>query len=333
MKSELQQTVWTWRRRGVFAAALLLTTWPASDVDGQAIRDAALLKKYGVEANAESIGALLASLQPGGKTTRQVELLLQRLGHDRFAEREAAMAELLRMSTVPLELVNQAAKGDDPEIRWRAEIVSKQAGKQSKQLLRAALHLIQQHQLQGLAKQVLGILPQCQDASLRRTAQQALIMTAMEGDEDRLRAALSHPDIPTRITSMRALVRLAGAEATAAIHPLLRDASEEIRLATALALANLGDREAMVTLATLLDSPKLEVRVRGVQALRSLTGNRFQFVAYEGRGKTCGCRGAVARLGARRRSKRGARFPALPGRGQAGADLGLLLQHQSRRRV
>ena len=130
------QLAWFVLLIGVYALSL-----PALAAGKAADADVVLLEHHEIHATRQSIHQFLDSLHPGGDVHERVKNLLAELGHDSFAQREAAMDELLKISTLPMGLVKLAAGGDDPEIRWRAQLVYEQAGKQSGQLLRAALRL------------------------------------------------------------------------------------------------------------------------------------------------------------------------------------------------
>ena len=53
----------------------------------------------------------------------QIEALIRSLGHDDFAARERATRELIAIGEAARPLLEQAAKSDDPEVRWRAALV------------------------------------------------------------------------------------------------------------------------------------------------------------------------------------------------------------------
>jgi hypothetical protein len=49
--------------------------------------------------------------------------LVRQLGHEEFAQREAASRELARLGESAADALRQAARNSDPEIRWRAAVL------------------------------------------------------------------------------------------------------------------------------------------------------------------------------------------------------------------
>ena len=52
-----------------------------------------------------------------------IQALIEALGHDDFGVREKATGELIAIGEAARPLLEQAAKSDDPEVRWRATTI------------------------------------------------------------------------------------------------------------------------------------------------------------------------------------------------------------------
>lgn len=242
--------------------------------------DADFLKQHGIECSPKSIAVFFDSLNPKGDALTRTQALVAQLGSDDFKTREDAMTALIRTPQLPLEIVKAAAKGDDPEVRWRSEIVLKQAGNQSRRLLQAALGAIAEKEIKGLAPGLMSCTEYYDDASIRRRAQRALLATATPADVELLRKSTKSPEMHTRILALRALAHVQGDEATADLRPFLDDRADTVRLFAAFELASRGNRDVLPTLSKLLRSSETRVRSRSVQLLRTITGQKFSYVAY-----------------------------------------------------
>jgi HEAT repeat protein len=243
--------------------------------------DELLLKKYDIEPTIASMRTGLRAMLPGSESERRQQKLIRQLGDDNYYVREAATKTLQRLPVVSSGLLNKAMQGGDPEVRWRAQIVLKSAGRRTSDLLQAALRVIVQRNLTGLAPEVLGTMYLCTTQMLRETASRALSITAGRDDAERLRKHLDDPSRPVRVAALRALVRVEGTAAQPDLRRLAADRDDVIKFEATLALLAQGRRDALPALGGLLESGELTVRVRAVQVLRSVSGKRFLFVAYE----------------------------------------------------
>lgn len=239
-----------------------------------------LLEQHGLK-TAEDIRRYLTDLHPGPDVRRQVALLIEQLGDDSFFRREEAMQELIRKPVAATDLLQQAAQDDDPEVRWRANRVLRYRERQGGRVLYAVLRVIAERELKGMAEQVVAAVPLCSESHVQIAAIKALEATATKSDVDLLRQSLRNGDAPVRTAACSTLQRLLGEKSSEHLVPLLDDPEESVRLAAAKALANHGDRKCLPALGKLLESADLGIRSGAAHALRSLTGQRLRFVAYE----------------------------------------------------
>jgi len=243
--------------------------------------DELLLKGYGIEPTVASMRSGLRAMLPGSESERLQQKLIRRLGDDNYYVREEATKALLRMPVVSSALLDKAIEGGDPEVRWRAGIVRKSAGRRSSDLLHAALRVIVQRNLTGLAPEILGTMHLCRTPMLQVAASRALSASAGRDDVKLLRRHLDDASQPVRVAALRALAKIEGKAAEADLERLAADLDDLVKFEATLALLKHGRRDALPMLAALLDSGELDVRVRAVQVLRAVSGKRFLFVAYE----------------------------------------------------
>ena len=243
----------------------------------------AVLAESGLEPTTDSLAAYLRSLHPGPDERQKLTELLAQLGDDDFFRREAAMRELLRRPIHSPELLERAIKGDDAEIRWRAEQVRKIGARRMARLLSAVFRAIEEREIAGLTEPVLEAIPFCADEHLLAAARRALSATAggEPGDVELLTRTLTRDDPRVVAAAATTLERVAAEKSDDALLPLLQHDDDRVRLAAARALGNHGGRAALPVLADLLDSDDLHVRSDSADALRMLTGEQFGFVGYE----------------------------------------------------
>ena len=244
-----------------------------------------LLRTNGLEPVVASLRQFLRSLIPSEELEKRQTALIKQLGDVEFGRREAALAELLRMPAVSRPLLQQAVDGDDPEIRWRSQIVlkradSQDAARQRDELLFAVFAVIHDKTLKGLTEPALAAVPFCREKRLQRIARDAIRTTAEPPDADLLRGALRAESAPLRIAALVALERLLSKKAEADLLPLLEDEDDHVCIETAWVLANQGSRKCLPTLARLLDSNDFSIRLRSAHTLRELTGKQFSYAAY-----------------------------------------------------
>jgi len=240
-----------------------------------------VLGDNGIEANAESIGAYLNSLQPTPEAVQRYASLVQQLGDDEFFRREAAMQQLLRSPVSSVELLQKAAQGDDPEIAYRAKVILETANQNREELLHAAFAAIRERNIKGLTDAVLKAIPYCPREYLKRAAAEALKSTSQRDDVGRLREALKSDRIDVRIAAIGAIGSVSGTEAGELLRGLLDDPQTPVQLAAARALADRGERSSLPALVKLLGAAEQDVRVRSVQTLRASTGRKFGYRAYD----------------------------------------------------
>jgi hypothetical protein len=239
------------------------------------------LAKYDIAPTAESLTGYLHSLSPSPAQQQVIQRLIGQLGDESYLTRESATRSLLRQATRVDELLAAAIAGDDPEIRWRAQLVAEHTSRESQALLFAVLTTIERQKITGLAEPLLAITPFAAVEPLRSALRRAVAATLREGDVPRLVEALRSPAAETRALAVATLPAAAAEEALAHVPALLSDPSAAVKLTAARALANLGQRSALPVLVQLLDEDELPLRVEAFRTLRAATGHPLAFIVYD----------------------------------------------------
>lgn len=245
-----------------------------------------LLASHGVAANTESLTDFFRGLHPTAENLKRMKQQIQELGADDFFRREAATRALLQSPLHSPQILADAAKSKDPEIRWRAQQVLKLAENQTSRLLYAALAVTAEEQVPGVVESILNTLPLCDAEYLRKQAETALIATATEDDIPLLTAAASGrfagigENPVCQRCAVNALEAVAGEEADTTLVSLLSSESEVLRLSAARALLNHGNRAGLKPAVELLEHKETNIRVQAIRTLSSATGKKLGFVAY-----------------------------------------------------
>ncbi len=278
MNADFQHRVATTCASRVAAAvcAFLFAAGAAQADDPTARR----LAEYHLEPTAASLSEYLASLQPTPERQKQLRELILQLDDPDFARREDAKGELLRQVGGIAPLLDEAIRGENPEIRWRAKIIRDQTSRENRAILSTVLAAIHERKIVGLAAPLLGALPHCDDQRLRQQLHRALVATASPADTGLLRQQLAASDAQARLAAIVALAAVQGADADADAVGLLADPAEAVQAAAARELANHGRREALPVRVRLLESSEMAIRARAIQTLRASTGQQFNYSVY-----------------------------------------------------
>eukprot|EP00913_Durusdinium_trenchii_P008771 g8237.t1 len=261
--------------------AILLCVCGNLTAAGPRSSDAVLLKSYGIEPTAESLRKYLDSFRPDSDITKRQQALVPLLGDRSFVRRESATRELIRLSVGSTDVLKQAARHADAEIRWRAQRILENADSRGNAILQAVFQTIDRQHLTGLTKEILDTLPHCKGRQLIRNATAALKSTTTSADVDLLRRKTRAARQASRIAAIEVLEHLQGAAADDDLLRLTDDDDDRIQVAAARALANHGHRDSLQVLVKLLGSSDLKTRLVSVKTLRAFTGQSFAFTPYE----------------------------------------------------
>ncbi len=224
--------------------------------------------------------ALLAALRKrtlSAADRDRVRDLIRRLGHEDFAVREKATADLVALGTMALPLLQQARTSSDPEVARRAdECLRRIEHDPAGRLPVAALRLLALRKPAGVVEALLAYLPCAEDESMAAEAQAVLAALAQRDGrpEPVLARALEDPEPLVRGAAAEALARGGGPVGRQAAGKLLRDADAGVRLRAAVALAGAGDREAVPVLIDLIAGLPAERAAQAEDFLREIAGDK-----------------------------------------------------------
>jgi HEAT repeat protein len=241
-----------------------------------------VLREKQINPTAAGLLKYFRALHPDEAYKQRVAQLIRDMGStESFAKREGAMAQLVVLPQPPREALAAAVAGGDPEIRWRAKQVLETATVESDRVLYAALRVVQERKLPGLAAELLRAIPLCDKPHLVYAAGEALQAAARPDDAETLRRGLKSTNVEVRAAAAGALGKAMGRKAAEELQILTGEGNDKVRIAAARALANLGDRRSLSALVRLLSSDDVGVRVTADVTLRALTGKEFGYPAYE----------------------------------------------------
>jgi hypothetical protein len=172
------------------------------------------LRAAGVEMTGPALLALIRQHTPDPAKVEQARRLVRQLADDRFAAREKASAELVKLGPVAVPFLRDAAKSNDSEVVRRARDCLKQIGEErdNKQMA-LVVHLLGRRRPAGTVEALLNYLPAA-DADAAREAKAVLFALghSEKGPDPALVKALEDKD-PARRAAAAALGKDGGAYA------------------------------------------------------------------------------------------------------------------------
>ena len=240
------------------------------------------LSELRVAPTVEDVTRLLQCFNPEAPRLAEIRKLFGELGSEHFPVREHAQRALLSHPVLPTAALEEAVDSQDAEVSYSArKILRERSAIQRQLVLEAALRVIVNRELPGLAPELISALRSDGVNMPWQLAGQALAVTSSANDAERLGAALSSQHAHVRAASIKALAGSIGKPSVARIEPLLDDPDDRAALVAARTLADWGDRRCLPAYARLLDSRNVVVRWESVCALRYLTGQDFDYEPFE----------------------------------------------------
>lgn len=245
-----------------------------------------LLRQHGVMPDAPGLRRYLAAIEPCPDRLALVRDLVEQLGAPGHGARTVAtralFMELSRQPHLTRGELAQALAQEDEEVRHRAAGLLLRVDEVADEVLLAAMRVIEQRQIKGLAEEILAAMPYCDNEYLRDAARSALLTTVGYRDASLLRAMIAEREaVEVRLVAIAALERAIGPESQADLVPLLGDSQESVRLAAAAAAANYQPRTAVSVAAPLLESDDEAIRAGAAALLREMTGRHFGYTAFD----------------------------------------------------
>ncbi len=140
-----------WKALPVVVTILVL---PLSGQEATLTPERELLKKHKIHTDASGLLKYLGALNQ----KPQIQQLIQKLGSDSFADREAATARLGLLGVVASAELKQAAETGEVEVKNRVEQVLESIESDGKPVLFAVLKLVREARPAGAVKELLPLL-------------------------------------------------------------------------------------------------------------------------------------------------------------------------------
>ncbi|MCE9525921.1 MAG: HEAT repeat domain-containing protein [Planctomycetales bacterium] len=240
-----------------------------------------LLQEFEISPTKESVSDYLISLHPSPQDRELLGKLVAELGSDNYSQRESATRQLLRRPSGVMQILEEATKNPDFEIRWRSKQILDHTERESRRLLEAVFVTVHKEKLAGLCRPLFGAIPLCKDDYLRIQLRRALAETSTEADSPFVIEQLRSADVQQRVAAIATLGKVSPKVGAEQATTLLGDESPLVQLAALRVLANQGRRDSLPHLVRLLDSPDTPVRTESIRILRAFTGQHFSFTVYE----------------------------------------------------
>jgi outer membrane protein assembly factor BamB len=241
------------------------------------------LRQRSIVPDSSGLIQFLRDLHPNEETQNLAARLIAQLNSDSYAERESAMTRLILLPSLPVEALKVAAETGEPEVRWRAKVILDTASDESANVLYAVFKTIELKKLRGTVPELIRVIPLCDKPHLVDAARAAIEAVAEAQDAPPLREALSHAHPDVRATAAGVLWKCDGQRAIPHLRGVLEvpGQPDKVKLAAVVGMANLGERESLALLHGLLMSDDAHVRVGSFLALTALTGQHFNYAAYD----------------------------------------------------
>lgn len=170
-----------------------------------------LIATRGLAVTPESLRKVLGESLPANLAEETIPNLIQALGSESYADREAAMEKILKLPAPPIDLLEQAKAGDDLEIRMRAARILKLLSERTPtedSLVFACLLLIRKNPSMNMTEELLQMAPLWNHPTFRRASWLAMERTARAEDLLRFNKALTHKQEAIRAMALVGLLAL-----------------------------------------------------------------------------------------------------------------------------
>ena len=223
--------------------------------------------------DAETLLKNLAGLE--ANAPEELERWIAQLGSDSFASRESATRELFKlMGTHPSAVIprlQQAAESGEPEVRNRCKQL---LGLSPPQMIDGLIEWIYLKRIPGMLEFFEGLPAATWNDARRLRLPEVIERVAVEDDRPRLLEWAGHELPPFRQASLRALAKLGGDPALAA---LADDPQALVRLELAIHWGKLSDARCVPLLQSLVGEEDFQINSISAYALQRLTGEYFGF--------------------------------------------------------
>jgi hypothetical protein len=223
----------------------------AQDAAEAAKQDEAMLTKLGHKVDAVSLLGYFKQRTFADPDPKELERLVEQLGHDDFAVREKAHAKLLTMGTMALSGIKQGETNPDQEVRLRtADLRAKIESTNDPRTQSAMIRLIAFKKPAGAAETLLNFLPFTADASVLEEISRSLSVLAIEKNKASvlLLDCLGDKHLIKRAIALEVLAGTKNKEYADTFRKNLKDPAPEIRFRAGLGLIELREKEGLPVL-------------------------------------------------------------------------------------
>lgn len=252
-----------------------LALYGAEKADDPLPGDEKILVDAGLKTDGASLVEFFLKRTLSPKEIEELRRTIRLLGHDVFAVREKASADLVSAGRSAIPFLRAALTDPDLEISRRARRCLLQVdGQQSVSLAMAAVRLLAKRDPPESVRVLIDYLPFADNDVIEEEVIQALLAISAKRKQldESLRRALTD-EVPIR-RAVAALVvgKLGTVEDRAIIKKLLQDASVEVQLRAAQGLVEAKEKEAIPVLIRLLTTARLELAWQAEDLLIRVAG-------------------------------------------------------------
>ncbi len=239
--------------------------------------DEELLHRASLATDGPSLIDFFKRRTPDAGLQADVAALVKKLGAQRFAVREKASEELLKIGPPALPLLEKARRDPDLEVARRAEnLVTIISTSLTPELITAAVRLLAVRKPEGGLEALLNFVPTISEEYVLEEARDALV--ALGGTKGKpagiLLKALADREPSKRAMAAEAVARLSGSEQRAALKEMLKDSHLSTRVRVAIALVELNEKEAIGVLIESMPQVDREQLGRIEEVLYQLAGEK-----------------------------------------------------------
>lgn len=223
---------------------------------------------------------------PNEQTQQSLGGLIDELGSDSFARRDAASKKLADLPTLPGFVRHLATEEKRPEVRARInDLIELFPIERENSELNAILKQINDHKIKGALKKLSSIIAMGIWSPNKHGLHQAASTTVTPEDLPLIVENLNNKSVRVRSLMAAALGGLPRNVSSLHLSKLLADPSDEVKLNAALSLARQRQKACLPALARLLDSSDFHTRYQSWLALRSLSGKAFGYTPDDDQSK------------------------------------------------
>ncbi|MFT4549529.1 MAG: hypothetical protein ACI9MB_003503, partial [Verrucomicrobiales bacterium] len=234
-----------------------------------------------LEETVASVRTFLGQLTLDDQALEMIDVALEKLDSDRFAERYLASVYLARLPVLPRERIRKALEGAPLDKQLRiAQVFKVNTAERTDGMIIRAMEVVMAHGLEGLLPEITRALEGRDLESAWDACIGACEATVVEADLELVNELINSQTVVVRAGAAVALMKLQGKRAMEQIVPLVEDPDDRIKLLAAHFLRGIASPACLKAYASLLlaDSD-FAVRWESLDALQEITDQDFGYYA------------------------------------------------------